>query len=195
MIPSLGYLEEELLYPTRSARFESARRMRLTHQCALWGQGISAIAMIAWSVAPLFYPRVAQGGHLSFFNIIASVYILALAMHQQAANYVDRARSLEASARRIDSLRRLVQASILEGNDGSAVEFKKLSSKYSEILEENPINHDLLDHRLAESKHGSFRFYRLKVIFYLRAASALIFCIGFVVLLPILFLTAFFKPT
>ena len=184
MSTSLTYLEEKLLHPTRSARFESARRMRLTHQCALWGQGVSAVAMIAWSIAPEFYPSLASGGHLAFFNVVASVYILALAMHQQAANYVDRARSLEASARRIDALRKEVQAAIMDGNDKNAIEFNILASKYSDVLEENPINHDLLDHRLAAARHGTFRFFRLKTLFYLRASTALLFCTAFVVALP-----------
>ncbi len=185
---TLTYLEEKLLHPTRSARFEAARRMRLTHQYALWGQGLSAVAMIAWSIVPVFYPYHANGGHLAFFSVVASVYILAVTLHQQAAGYVDRARSFEASARRIDALRREVQASISHNKDDDPDEFLRLANSYSEVLEENPINHDTFDYKLAVAKSGSYESYGLKVLLHLKAAISFLLCVVFVVALPIIVL-------
>jgi len=184
MASSLTYLEEKLLHPTRGARFESARRMRLTHQYAMWGQGLSAVALIAWSLVPMFFPRLKENGNLELFSIVASVYILALTMHQQASAYIDKARSLEASARRVDALRKDVHASIMDGLDDDPTEYREKSRLYSEILEDNPINHDSFDYLLSSSKQGTFRYYWLRFQLHMRAGISLILCIVFVVVLP-----------
>jgi len=70
-----------------------------------------------------------------------------MTLAQQAAGYIDQARSLEASARKVDALRRDIMAEVAAGNDTSAVALKAFGRRYSKILEEFPVNHTPLDHR------------------------------------------------
>lgn len=70
-----------------------------------------------------------------------------MTLTQQAAGYIDKARSLEASARQIDALRRDLSAAIAAGNDLDASIIKSVGKKYSKILEEYPVNHTSLDYR------------------------------------------------
>ncbi|UKE62333.1 SLATT domain-containing protein [Xanthomonas translucens pv. poae] len=145
--PSLTYLEEKILHPTRTARFASARRLRLTQIYATYGQLLSAVALIFWSLVPAYFPGLASERLLSFFGVMASIVVLVLGIQQQAAGYIDLANSLEDSARKIDGLRRKVQSSIMAGLDLDPSAYDRLSGEYTNILNENPANHSTYDHQ------------------------------------------------
>lgn len=183
---SLTYLETELLHPTRSARFASARRLRLTHRYAILGQAISSVSLIAWALTPVFFAELSGNRVLAFLGVITSIYMLAVTLMQQGANYIDRARSLEGSARRIDSLRREVQASIMNDKDLDSAEFGRLSSRYSEILEENPINHQPYDLVLASSKPWTIQWLGATAILHIRAGASFLVCLFVVIVVPLI---------
>lgn len=186
MQPSLTYLEERLLFPTRSARFASARRMRLAQSYAIWGQVTAAVALVGWSLAPAFFAGLRENPSLPFFTVVMSVYVMATALVQQFASYIDRARSLESSARRIDALRRSVQASIMEGKDRDADAFRDFSEKYAEVLEENPINHHQFDALHASAPGGTGKWWLFTVGLHIIAGLPMILSI-LVVFLPFYF--------
>jgi len=138
-------MENFILHPTRSSRFYAARRLRLQNDYAYWAQIACALCLIFWSLRPAFgFDGVP---HMDFYAAFASISILAMTLAQQAAGYIDQARSLEASARKVDALRRDVVAEVAAGNDVSAIALKMVGRRYSKILEEFPVNHTPLDHR------------------------------------------------
>ena len=145
---SLNYLEENKLHPTRTARFAAARRLRLKNSYNITGQVIASVAMIIWSVVPLAL-KVTPPRGFEFFNIAASIALLALALYQQAGGYIDTARSLEASARAIDRLRGQVVADIGAGKESDPETYRLRAKKYADILEEHPVNHAWTDLEVA----------------------------------------------
>lgn len=155
-------MESSLLYPTRAARFYAARRLRLQNSYAYWSQIVCAICLIFWSMRPAF--GFSSPVSIDFYAAFASIAILAMTLAQQAAGYIDQARSLEASARRIDSIRRDLSAEIAAGNDLSPSSIKLIGRKYSKALEEFPVNHTALDHH---KKSGVASF----IILQLRAGA------------------------
>lgn len=142
---SLSYIEDAILHPTRSSRFYAARRLRLQNDYAYWAQIACALCLIFWSLRPAFGFRAVP--QMDFYAAFASISILAMTLAQQAAGYIDQARSLEASARKVDALRRDIVAEVAAGNDASAIALKAVGRRYSKILEEFPVNHTPLDHR------------------------------------------------
>ena len=144
MTVDLSYLEG-IAHKTRSARFQAARRLRISHAYALISQLVASVALVFWSLVPVFYDHVAKSKELSLFNVIAAVVIFSIGIQQQAAKYIDRAASLEASGRSIDALRRIIQSDIMKGLGADGAVYAKRSRQYANALEENPVNHSSFD--------------------------------------------------
>lgn len=185
---SLTYLETKLLHPTRTARFASARRLRLTQTYSNCGQLVAAVVLIFWSLVPIYYPSLAGQKELSFFGVMASLTVLVLGLYQQASGYADSANSLEDSARRIDGLRRKVQGAILAGKDQDPEEYVRLSGKYTKILADNPSNHSTYDHA-GLLQYAWLRWVPRGILIHLRASFSFVLTIVIVLIVPAVLLT------
>jgi hypothetical protein len=148
-----------------------------------FAQSLAAVSLIFWSLLPVYYPEVAQRVELSLYVVMASIVVLVLGFHQQSADYIDMANSLEDSARKIDGLRREIQSSILAGCDLDPKEYFKLSGEYTKILSENPSNHASCDHEGA-SNASWFRCIPKGVRVHLRASLYFIATVVVVVIFP-----------
>ena len=177
MQSSLSYMESSLLHPTRSSRFYAARRLRLQNDYAYWAQISCSLCLIFWSLRPFFGFKAVP--NIDFYAAFSSISILAMTLAQQAAGYIDQARSLEASARKIDSLRRDVVAEVAAGNDTGPAALRTIGKRYSKILEEFPVNHTPLDYRFRLPGIASL------VVMHLRAGVMSVLVTFLVVVFPL----------
>lgn len=150
---------------------------------ANWGQLLAAVSLVFWSLVPVYFPELSAGRELSLFVVTASLTVLVIGLYQQAARYIDTANSLEDSARKIDGLRRHVQAAILAGLDRDPKTFADMSSEYTRILDENPENHLESDYAIAGATRLAciIRF----VLLHARASPSFILTLLVVVAVPL----------